>query len=396
MLSFTQYMPTEIIFGRGMEQETGKLAAKWGAKRVFLVYGGGSVIRSGLLDAVKKCLATEDIDYAELGGVKPNPRLSLAREGVRKAVAFQADMILAVGGGSAIDTAKAVAIGAANEKTDIWEFWEGNQIIESALPVGVVLTISAAGSEMSDSAVLTNEENGKKCGTASDLIRPKFAVLNPELTFTLPRYQVACGIVDIFMHTIERYFTLVSGNHMTDEIAEGLMRTVILYGKRAYDNPGDYEAMSEIMWCGSLSHNGMTGLGRPRDFANHKLGHEISGMFDEAHGATLSAVWGSWARYVYKLDIKRFAHYGSKVWGIEIKEEEEAALASIEKTEAFFRSLDMPVCLGQLKIGVQEESVLRSLAENATKHDTIKLGCFKPLTAQDAYEIYQSANHNGT
>lgn len=394
MLNFTQYIPTEILFGKEMEKQTGVLAAKWGAKKAFLVYGGGSVIRSGLLENIKRQLDVEGIVYSELGGVQPNPRLSLAREGVKQAIAFQADMILAIGGGSVIDTAKAIAIGAVAQGIDLWEFWEGRQVVERALPVGVVLTISAAGSEMSDSAVLTNEETGKKCGMASDLMRPQFAILNPELTYTLPKYQVACGIVDIFMHTIERYFTQVSGNRMTDEIAEGVLRTVIAYGKKAYEQPTDYEAMSEIMWCGSISHNGMTGLGRPRDFANHKLGHELSGMFDEAHGATLSAVWGSWARYVYKLDIKRFAHYGKKVWEIEREDEEEAALASIEQTEAFFRSLEMPTSIGQLHIGVQPDEVLRRLADNATKKDTIKLGSFKPLTAQDAYEIYKSANDN--
>lgn len=394
MLDFEQYMPTEVIFGKKAEMKTGRITKKWGANKVLLVYGGGSVQRSGLLERIKEELDTEGLVYKELGGVKPNPRLSLAREGVKLAIDFEADMVLAVGGGSAIDTAKAIAIGAAAPETDIWQFWEGNRVVEKALPVGTVLTISAAGSEMSDSSVLTNEETGRKCGVASDLIRPKFAIMNPELTYTLPKYQIACGIVDIFMHTLERYFTLVEGNRMTDEIAEGLLRTLIVYGKKAYENPTDYEAMSEIMWCGGLSHNGITGLGRPRDFSNHKLGHELSAMFDEAHGATLSAVWGSWARYVYKLDRKRFAHYARHVWGLEIEDEEEAAFASIEQTETFFRSLNMPVSIGQLSIGVQPEAVLKKLADHATRGDTIKLGCFKPLTAHDTYEIYKAANHS--
>ena len=310
MQSFNLYTPTEIVFGKGVENQTGALAKKYGASKAVLVYGGGSAVKSGLIGRVEESLKAEGIAYIELPGVKPNPRMSLAREGVEKALAFGADLILAIGGGSAIDTAKAVAVGAANEGTDIREFWAGKEKITKALPVGVVLTISAAGSEMSDSAVLTNDETHKKGGVNTDLVRPVFAVMNPELTRTLPKYQLTCGIVDIFMHTIERYFTPVAGNELTDEIAEGLMRTLIRNGLKAFEDPQDYDALSEIMWCGSLSHNNLTGLGRPKDFACHKLGHEIGGMFDEAHGATLSAVWGSWARYVYKLDVPRFANYG--------------------------------------------------------------------------------------
>ena len=394
MKNFTHFTPTEIVFGKEAEKEAGKLAKKWGGTRVLLVYGGGSVVKSGLLDKVKEELDAEDISYEVLGGVQPNPRLSLAREGVKKAIGFQADMILAVGGGSAIDTAKGIAIGTANPDIDIWEFWQGNETVQKALPVGVILTISAAGSETSDSAVLTNEETGRKAGLSTDFNRPKFAVMNPELTYTLPKYQLACGIVDIMMHTLERYFTPVSGNELTDEIAEGLLRTMIKNGVKAYADQTDYNAMSEIMWCGSISHNGITGLGRPKDFVNHKLGHELSAMFDLAHGATLSAVWGSWARYVYHLDVARFARYGRRVWGIELESEEDAALAAIENTEAFFKSLHMPVCIGDLAIGVQPEEVLRKLADLATKGDTIRLGAFKEVTAQDVYEIYKKANHN--
>ena len=268
MYNFTQYSPTEIVFGRDTQKEAGKLVKKWGGNRVLLVYGGGSVVRSGLLDTIKKELEGQQVSYTELAGVKPNPRLSLAREGVKKAIAFQADMILAVGGGSVIDTAKAVAHGAANPDKDIWDvFWMQKEPVTKSLPVGVVLTIAAAGSETSDSAVLTNEETGRKQGISTDFNRPKFAIMNPELAATLPKYQVACGLVDIMMHTLERYFTPISqGNQMTDEIAEGLLRTVIANGPKAYENPADYDAMSEIMWCGSLSHNGITGLGRPKDF----------------------------------------------------------------------------------------------------------------------------------
>ncbi len=393
MQKFVQYMPTKIVFGKDAEKEAGKLAKEFGFSRVLLVYGGGSVVRSGLLGRIKASLDGEGIVFQELSGVQPNPRLSLAREGVKRAIDFQAELILAVGGGSVIDTAKAVAVGAANPETDIWDVWMGKASIMEAKPVGAVLTISAAGSEMSDSAVLTNAETGKKAGFNSDIVRPKFALMNPELTYTLPKYQLSCGIVDILMHTLERYFTPVSGNQLTDEIAEGLMRTVIKNGKIAYENQEDYDAMSEIMWCGSLSHNNLTGLGRPKDFACHKLGHEIGGMFDEAHGATLSAVWGSWARYVYKLDAARFARFGRNVWKIEDKGEEETAVLAIEATEEFFRFLHMPTCIGEMKIGVLSDDALRKMADSATKGDTVKLGCFKMLGAQEMYEIYKAANH---
>lgn len=393
MKNFTLYTPTRIVFGKEVEKETGRLAKEQGASKVLIVYGGGSIIKSGLLKSVQESLQKEGIGYTELAGVKPNPRMSLAREGVEKAISFGADLILAVGGGSSIDTAKAIAIGAANEGIDLREFWSGKEAITKVLPVGAVLTIAAAGSEMSDSAVLTNEETGKKGGVNTDLVRPRFAVMNPELTYTLPKYQLTCGIVDIFMHTIERYFTPEDGNELTDEIAEGLLRTLIRNGLKAVEQPKDYDALSEIMWCGSLSHNNLTGLGRPKDFACHKLGHEIGGMFDEAHGATLSAVWGSWARYVYQLDIERFANYGKKVWNIELDKAEEAAIAAIEKTEEFFRALDMPVSIGELSIGVQPDEVLKKMAESATKEGTVKLGCFKRLDMQDMYEIYKIANH---
>lgn len=393
MKEFVQYMPTKVVFGRNTENETGRLVKECGVSRVLVIYGRGSAVNSGLLSRVEESLKEYGIAYEELSGVKANPELSLAREGVRKAYSFRAELILAVGGGSVIDTAKAAALGAANPGTDIWEFWMGRGQTGKALPVGAVLTIPAAGSEMSDSAVLTDEDTKKKAGYNSDILRPRFAVLNPELAYTLPKYQLACGIVDILMHTLERYFTPVAGNELTDELAEGLMRTVIRNGKKAYENQTDYDAMSELMWCGSLSHNGLTGLGRPKDFACHKLGHELSGRFDEAHGATLSAVWGSWARYVYRLDMDRFVRFGKQVWNIKSEDKEDAVLASIERTEEFFRFLHMPVCLGDLSIGVQTEEALKSLAKHATKGDTVKLGCFKKLTAQDAYEIYQAANH---
>ncbi len=394
MQNFTQYTPTEIVFGRDTERETGRLAKKWGASKVLIVYGGGSVVRSGLLSAVEKQLDGENIAHTSIGGVQPNPRVDLARRAAGQAVAFGADMILAVGGGSVIDTAKAAAIGAANPGTDIWDIWTGEvPVPDKALPVGVVLTIAAAGSEMSDSAVLTNAETGKKRGLSTDLNRPRFAVLDPALMFTLPKEQIACGVVDILMHTLERYFTPVEGNMLTDEIAEAVMRVDTTEGLKAYRNPSDYDALSEVMWCGSLSHNRLTELGRMRDFTCHKLGHELSGVFDLPHGETLSALWGSWARYVYKTDSERFARYGEKVWGIDIGDPEEAALAAISRTEQFFHDLNMPASIGELSIGLQTDDLLKKLADSATEGDTIRLGTFQPLDMHDAVAVYRMANH---
>ncbi len=394
MQNFTQYTPTEIVFGREAERQTGRLVKKWGGTKVLIIYGGGSVVKSGLLGNVEKQLEAEGIDYTTIGGVQPNPRLALAQKAVGIAVSYGADLILAVGGGSVIDTAKAAAIGAMCPGTDIWDIWTKKAPLpEKALPVGVVLTIAAAGSEMSNSAVLTNQDTGKKKGLTTELNRPVFAVMDPALMFTLSKEQIACGIVDIMMHTLERYFTPVEGNLLTDEIAEGLMRTLTTQGLRAYQNPSDYDALSEVMWCGSLSHNGITGLGRPNDFTCHKLGHEIGGMFDVPHGATLSALWGSWARYVYKTDPERFANYGRKVWGIETEDTDEAAQEAIRRTEQFFRDLGMPTSIGELSIGLQTDDLLKKLADSATEGGTIRLGTFQPLDIDDAVAVYRMANH---
>ncbi|XCP84334.1 iron-containing alcohol dehydrogenase [Roseburia hominis] len=392
MFNFTQYAPTEIVFGKGVQLRTGEEVKKWGGNRVLIVFGGGSVIKSGLLQTVEESLNQEGIWHVRFGGVKPNPRLSFAEEGVRKAVSIDADFILAVGGGSAIDTAKAIAHGAANPKCALWDIWTKKVETRRPLPVGCVLTIAAAGSETSDSAVLTNEELGIKAGLGTDLNRPRFAIMNPELTYTLPRYQLACGIVDIMMHTLERYFIPNQRNRMTDEIAEGLLRVVIESAKTAMCDQTDYDAMSEIMWCGSLSHNNLTGLGREKDFSVHKLGHALGARYDAAHGATLSAVWGSWAEYVYENDIPRFCHYGESVWGIHMENEKEAAKEAIRRTVAFFKEIGMPVNLGELGVGKLSEEELRELAGKATMGGTVKLSKIKELDVNDVYKIFQAAN----
>lgn len=393
MDNFVQYAPTEVIFGKGTENQTGEEVKKWGGSRVLLVYGGGSAVRSGLIGRVEQSLTEAGIAYEEFGGVKPNPRLAFAEEGVQKALTFGADFILAVGGGSAIDTAKAIAHGTANPEEKLWDIWTRKVPLTRSLPVAAVLTIPAAGSEMSDSAVLTNEEIGKKAGINTPFNRCRFAVMNPELAATLPAYQVACGVTDIMMHTMERYFIPGIQCEMTDCIAEGLLRTVIRNGAKVYENPADYDAMAEVMWCGSLSHNNLTECGRGKDFSVHKLGHALSARYDVAHGASLAAVWGSWARYLYQDQaLGRFVQFAKNVWGIsgEGKSEQETALAGIEKTEEFFRSIGMPVSLSQLGVQPGEQERME-LSLDATMGDTVKLTRIRPLGAKEVNEIYQMA-----
>ena len=393
MQNFVYYAPTEVIFGKDAEAQTAAAVSRWNGSRVLIVYGGGSVRRSGLLQRIQSELDAADIAWTEIGGVQPNPRLSLAEKGVKQALDFNADFILAVGGGSVIDTAKGIAHGTANPDTKLWDIWTGQAPLTKSLPVGVVLTIPAAGSEMSDSAVLTNEEIGRKAGINTPFNRVKFAIMNPELTYTLPRYQVTCGIVDIMMHTLDRYFTHTKGNEMTDEIAAALLRTVIRNGRKALENQQDYDAMSELMWCSSLSHNGLTGLGAVTDFGPHKIGHELSAKYDVAHGASLSAVWESWAKYVCPEEPERFAKYARDVWGVEETDTEAAARLGIEKTVDYFRSIGMPVSIGELETGVRTDEEIRDMARRATLNDTITLANFKKLHQADVYEILKMANH---
>ncbi len=395
MQAFTQYTPTRIIFGKDTEQQAGSLAKQQGASKVFVVYGGGSVVKSGLLNRVTDSLTEAGLTWVAKGGVKPNPRLSFARECVEESKEFGTDFVLAVGGGSVIDTAKAIAHGTANPDTDIWDFWTGKKKVDKSLPVGVVLTLSAAGSETSDSAVLTDEETQKKRGMSTDFNRPAFAIMNPELTFTLPKYQVGCGVVDICMHTLDRYFTKTEHNELTDEIAEGLLRTAIRNGKIAIRDAHDYNAMSELMWAGSLSHNGLTGLGAQKDFAVHQLGHELSSRFDLAHGASLSTVWESWALYVYQEKPERFAQYARKVWNVTEEDTEKAALEGIRQTVAYFQSLDMPTCFGEAEgVGLQDDATLHAMAHSCAFGGTRTIGSFRVCDENDIYKIYKMANNN--
>lgn len=394
MHSFTYLSPTEVVFGKDTQKETARLIRKYGGSRVLLVYGGGSIVRSGLLDEILNVLKAEDLTCEAFGGAKANPTMEHAREGVQKAIRFQADFILGVGGGSAIDTAKAIAIGAAAPDHDLDDFWSGACKPAAALPTGAVLTISAAGSETSNSAVLTNLATGVKRGLSSDFNRPKFAIMNPELTFTLPPYQVACGVVDIMMHTLDRYFNPTE-NELTDAIAEALLRTVIAKGPSAVSDPHDYDSMSELMWAGSLSHNGLTGLGGPGDFAVHQLGHELSATFDTAHGASLSTVWESWARAVYETKPSRFARFARNVWGITGEDEKSLALAGIRATGDFFRSIHMPTSFEENHdIGIQDDAALQSIAYRCSFMRTRTIGSFRVLDEAAIYEIYKNANHS--
>ena len=393
MRAFQYYMKTEVVFGPGKERETADLVCKHGGSRCLVVYGGGSVVRSGLLDRICSSLKAAGVVCETFGGVQPNPRLAHARLGVEKAIAMDADFILAVGGGSVIDTAKAIAHGKANPDTDIWDFWMRKATVEKSLSVGVVLTIPAAGSETSDSAVLTNEEACSKRGLGTDFNRPAFAVMDPCLAATLPAYQVACGVTDILMHTLDRYFNPVSDNNITDALAEALLRVVLDHGIDTVQDPGDLAHMSEIMWCGSISHNGLTGLGGEKDFAVHQLGHGISAKYDVAHGASLSAVWGSWAKAVADADgYARFARFARNVWQVEEADDKTAALMGIEKQVSYFAALGMPVGVSQLGFGKLPEEDIEHLTALCSYDYSRTIGSFRVLDANAVREIYRNAN----
>lgn len=392
MSLYTYFTPTKVVFGKGAEDQVGTLVREQGCKKVLIHYGGGSARRSGLLDRVEKALDSAGIAHVSLGGVVPNPRLSLVYEGIRLARAEGVDLILAVGGGSVIDSAKAIGYGVATDG-DVWDYYDGKRQPTACLPVGAVLTISAAGSEMSNSSVITREEDGLKRGCKSELCRPVFAVMDPELTMTLPPYQTACGCADILMHTMERYFNHGDNLALTDGIAEALMRTVLRYALVLKEQPDNYEARAEIMWAGSLSHNGLTGFGTDGgDWATHKIEHELSGMFDVAHGAGLTAVWGSWARYVCRERLDRFVQFALRVMDVEAAEDDyQTALRGIEAMEAFFRSIDMPTSLTALGVSPTDAQITEMAEKCIQAVGGKALGVVRPLTVQDVAAIYQAS-----
>ena len=392
MFNFNYYTPTRGIFGKETENQTGQLIKKAGGSRVLIHFGGQSAIRSGLIDRIKKSLDDAGIWHTELGGVVPNPRMEKVQEGITLGKDSRIDFILAVGGGSVIDSAKAIAYGLAEPDLDVWELFAHTRTAKACLPVASVLTIAAAGSEMSNSCVITNEKTGEKRSYNDDLARPVFAVMNPELTMTLPDYQTQSGCVDIMMHTMERYFTNGGNMDLTDGIAEALLCTVIQCAKILHADPADYEARAEVMWASSLSHNGLTGCGNDGgDFSCHMLEHEMGGMFDVTHGAALAAIWPSWARYVCKDCLPRFVKYAINVMKVEPgSTDEETALKGIEAMEDFYRQINMPTNMKELGIEPTEEQILemtRSCAQAAGG----KKGSAKILYPEDMAAIYRMA-----
>ena len=389
-MNFEYFAPTKVVFGKDAEQQAGRLIKEQGGTKVLIHYGGSSALRSGLIDRVRKSLADQGIPFCEFGGVVPNPRLSKVREGIELCRREGVDFLLAVGGGSVIDSCKAIGYGMANEG-DVWDFYAKKRVPSACMPIGAVLTIAAAGSEMSDSSVITNEDGWMKRGCNSNYSRCRFAVLNPELTYTLPDYQTQCGCTDIMMHTMERYFNLSDNLELTDGISAALIRTVMKQSLILKKDPHNYEARAEVMWAGSLSHNGLTGCGTGGgDWASHQIEHELGGMFDVAHGAGLAAVWGSWARYVYREHPARFASFAEQIFGICRDNEEEAAIAGIEAMEDYYRSVGMPVSLKELGINPTEDQIFE-MAEKCCFYGKRTVGTIKKLQKEDVAAIYRMA-----
>lgn len=389
MFDFKYFTPTKVLFGKNTESKVAELIKEFGGTKVLIHYGGGSVVRSGLLKKVTDTLDAAGISYVTLGGAVPNPHLGLVYEGIELCKKEKIDFLLAVGGGSAIDSAKAIGYGVANEG-DVWDYYDYKRTVTGCMPLGVILTIAATGSEMSDSSVITKEEGLVKRGYSSDFGRPKFAILNPELTMTLPDYQTACGCTDIMMHTMERYFTNGGNMEITDALAEGLLRTVKKNALILRDDPKNYDARAEVMWAGSLSHNGLTGCGNDGgDWMTHKLEHELGGLYDVAHGAGLAAIWGSWARYVYKNCLHRFKKFALNVMDVEnTGTDEEIALRGIEAMEDFYRSINMPTNLRELGVNATDEDLV-TMAHKCAVGVGGEMGSAKVLDEKAMLEIFR-------
>ena len=391
MYNFEYYTPTFIEFGKKSEEKVAQLIKAQNGKKVLIHYGGHSAKKSGLIDKIEKLLTEENIPYVELGGVVPNPRLSLVYKGIELAKKENVDFILAVGGGSVIDSAKAIGYGIANEG-DVWDFYAQKRVTDKCVPVGVVLTIAAAGSEMSNSSVITNDETGLKRSYHTEISRPRFAIMNPEFTMTLPEYQTACGCTDIMMHTMERYFTAGETMELTDKIAESVMQIVLKNAPILLEQPDNYESRAEVMWAGSLSHNGLTVCGiKNKDFATHMLEHELGGVYDVAHGAGLAAVWGSWARYVYKECLGRFKKFAINVMNVEeVGNDEEIALKGIEAMEKFYHSIGMPTSIKELGLELSDADI-EKLADQCCDACGGHKGSAKVLYREDIVKIYKMA-----
>ncbi|NLO08421.1 MAG: iron-containing alcohol dehydrogenase [Clostridiales bacterium] len=388
MNNFKFYSPTYFVFGKGSENEAGKYVKRFGGSKVLIHYGGGSVVRSGLLDRVKASLKLEGIDFVELGGVMPNPRSGLVYEGIELCRKEAVDFILAVGGGSSIDSAKAIAAGVVYDG-DFWDFYEG-KAIEKALPVGTVLTIAAAGSEGSGDSVITKEEGMLKRGAGGEALRPVFSILNPELTQTLPAYQTACGATDIMAHVFERYFTNTKEVEITDRLCEAVLLTMVKEVPRVIEDPNNYDARANIMWAGMVAHNNLVGVGRDQDWSSHGIEHELSALYDVAHGAGLAVIFPAWMTFVMKQDINRFAQIAVRVWGCEMNfaNPEETAKEGIERLKKFLTSIGMPISFKEL--GAREEDI-PLMVEKLGLGEKGTMGSFVALTAKDVEQIYRLA-----
>ena len=388
MNNFTFYSPTYFVFGKDEECNAGKYVKRFGGTKVLIHYGGGSVVRTGLLDRVKKSLADEGLSFVELGGVKPNPRSGLVYEGIELCRKEKVDFVLAVGGGSTIDSSKAIAAGTVYEG-DFWDFYSG-KLVTKALPVGTILTIAAAGSEGSPDSVITKEEGMFKRGATGEGLRPTFSILNPALTQTLPPYQTACGITDIMAHLFERYFTNTRDVEVTDRVIEGLLMTMIHEGPKVIANPDDYQARANIMWAGMIAHNNCCGVGREQDWASHNLEHELSALYDCAHGAGLAVVFPAWMEYTMNHDVMRFAQVANRVWGcaMDFQHPEVTAKAGIQAFRNFLKSIGMPQTMAE--VGGKEEDI-PYLAHTAAygNGNGGTLGGFVVLKEEDMANIYK-------
>ena len=389
MENFEFVSPTHFVFGKGAEEQVGSKLAECGARTVLLHFGGQSAVKSGLIDRVKASLDAQGIKHVELGGVRPNPEITLAREGIALCKEHDVDWVLAVGGGSVIDSAKAIAVGAHYDG-DVWDFFETKRPTDDVLPIAVVLTIPAAGSEASKNTVVSNDALQMKSGYANNAQRPKLAFMNPELTFTLPPFQTAAGLTDMFCHLLERFFDDVGAVPVTDNLCLSLMKTVRAEAPRVMVDPENYDARANVLWAGMLCHQGLAGVGRHEDWATHGLEHELSALYPEiTHGAGLAVMFPAWMEFVYDANPARFAYNGREVFGLAPTGDVNAdALSAIDETRSFFASLGMPITLAELDV---EEDDIEKLIPTLKENKGEPFGSFKKLTMDDAREIYRIA-----
>ena len=392
MKDFSYFAPTEVVFGKKSEEQVATLVKKYGGTKVLVHYGGQSAIRSGLLDKICGLLTEGSVSFVKLGGVVPNPRLSLVHEGIELCRKEGIDFILAIGGGSVIDSSKAIAYGVPYEG-DVWDFYLGKATPTEMLPVASVLTIPAAGSEMSESSVITNEDGDVKLGYSNNLSRPKFAIMNPERTFTLPPYQTAAGVTDMMMHTMERYFTKDDDMDLTTDLAEASLRSIKNAVFAVLKNPEDYRYRAQIMWGGSLMHNDLTGCGVASDWATHQLEHELSGMFDVTHGAGLAAIWSSWARYTMHENLSRFVRFAVNVMDVpnDFTDPEGTALRGIEAMECFYHAIGMPINIKELIGKDITDEEIKEMTRKCSRDYQKTCGQLKVLKAEDMENIYKMA-----